>query len=302
MQLIRGLHNLTQHNGCAVTIGNFDGVHKGHKKIINQLVKKAKTLGIPSVLISFSPTPQTFFGKAQATISNFKEKHQLLAKLGLTKHLIIKFDKKFSQLEAADFIRQILLEKLNTQYCLIGYDFRFGADRGGNFALLKGFGFAVESASAVLCQDKRISSSEIRCHLKSGDLTLAGQMLGYEFSISGNIIHGKKQGRTIGFPTINIPIKRKISPVLGVFAVNLVLNFKTYQGVCNIGKRPTIGGNQTLLEVFLFDFKQTVYGQNACVVFKHKIRDEQKFTSFDALKKQIILDSKNAQEFFKHCS
>ena len=303
MQLIRGLHNLKNHAGSVVTIGNFDGVHVGHEKIILRLVESAKALGLPSVLISFSPTPQCFFGREQATLSNFKEKHQLLDRLGVDKHLLIYFNQTFSELKAKDFIQQVLLDKLNMKHCLIGDDFRFGKKRQGDLGLLQSLsktkGFSVENTQSVLCNDCRASSSEIRTLLAHGDLAAVTQMLGREFSISGKIIHGQQKGRTIGFPTINIPIKRKISPVLGVFATTVEVQGSVFQGVCNIGNRPTINGEEILLEVFLFGFDRDVYGFEAKVVFKHKIRDEEKFDSFKALKQQIELDTQQAKDFFK---
>ncbi|HAD99492.1 MAG TPA: bifunctional riboflavin kinase/FAD synthetase [Gammaproteobacteria bacterium] len=303
MQFIRGLHNLKNHAGSVVTIGNFDGVHVGHEKIILRLVESAKALGLPSVLISFSPTPQCFFGREQATLSNFKEKHQLLDRLGVDKHLLIYFNQTFSELKAKDFIQQVLLDKLNMKHCLIGDDFRFGKKRQGDLGLLQSLsktkGFSVENTQSVLCNDCRASSSEIRTLLAHGDLAAVTQMLGREFSISGKIIHGQQKGRTIGFPTINIPIKRKISPVLGVFATTVEVQGSVFQGVCNIGNRPTINGEEILLEVFLFDFDRDVYGFEAKVVFKHKIRDEEKFDSFKALKQQIELDTQQAKAFFK---
>ncbi|MBT4122657.1 MAG: bifunctional riboflavin kinase/FAD synthetase, partial [Candidatus Ruthia sp.] len=159
MQLIRGLHNLKKHAGSVVTIGNFDGVHVGHEKIISRLVETAEILGLPSVLISFAPTPQCFFGREQATLSNFKEKHQLLAQLGVDKHLLIYFNQAFSELEAKDFIQQVLLDKLNMKHCLIGDDFRFGKNRQGDLGLLQSLSadkkFSVENTQSVLCNDCR---------------------------------------------------------------------------------------------------------------------------------------------------
>ncbi|MCS5592267.1 MAG: bifunctional riboflavin kinase/FAD synthetase [Gammaproteobacteria bacterium] len=303
MQLIRGLHNLKKHSGSVVTIGNFDGVHVGHEKIISRLVESAKALGLPSVLISFTPTPQCFFGREQAALSNFKEKHRLLARLGVDKHLLIRFNQAFSELKAKDFIQQVLLDKLNMKHCLIGDDFRFGKGRQGDLKLLQGLSsakdFSVESTQSVLCNDCRASSSEIRTLLAQGGLGDAAQMLGREFSISGKIIHGQQKGRTIGFPTINIPIKRKISPVLGVFATAVEIEGEVFKGVCNIGNRPTVNGKKILLEVFLFDFDRDVYGLEAKVTFKHKIRDEEKFDSFEALKQQINLDTQQAKSYLK---
>jgi riboflavin kinase/FMN adenylyltransferase len=306
MNIIRGLHNLKKHSGSVVTIGNFDGVHIGHQQIISRLVAKAKTLQLPSILISFTPTPQSFFGREQSVLTSFKQKHYQLEKLGLDVHLIITFNRKFSQLSAESFIQEILLAKLGVKFCLIGDDFRFGSGRTGDFKLLQSFAhqydFQVENTQSVLCGSQRASSSKIRDYLAQGELQLAAQMLGREFCISGKIIHGKQLGRTIDFPTINIPIKRHISPVLGVFAVQIHLLGKTFNGVANIGKRPTVNGDNILLEVFLFDFNQMVYGEFADIVFKQQIRKEQKFDSFDQLKAQIKLDVRTAKDFFKSAS
>jgi riboflavin kinase/FMN adenylyltransferase len=302
MEIIRGLHNLKKYTGSVVTIGNFDGVHIGHHHIIDHLVKQSKLLGLPSVLISFSPTPQSFFGREQATLSNFKQKHQLLEKLGLDFHLIIKFDQAFSNMSADDFIQTILINKLKMKFCLIGDDFRFGSGRTGDFKLLQSSAlkanFEVENTQSILCDSCRASSSSIRDLLANGKLESATKMLGREFSIAGKVIHGRQLGRTIDFPTINIPIKRNISPVLGIFAVQVDIIGQRFNGVCNIGKRPTVNGENILLEVFLFDFDQVVYGELANVTFKQRIRDEKKFDSFEALKAQIILDTQSAKTYF----
>ncbi len=306
MELIRGLKNLKKISSSVVTIGNFDGVHVGHQQIISRLVEKSKIMGLPCVLISFSPTPQGFFGQQQATLSSFKEKHCLLSNLGVDTHLIIYFNQAFSQLTAQNFVQEVLLDKLGMKHCLIGDDFCFGKGRQGNFKLLqrlsKDNNFTVEKTPSILCDNQRISSSTIRTSLEGGKMRLAAQMLGREFSIIGKIVHGLKNGRSIGFPTINIPIKRKISPVHGIFAVVVELNGITYQGVCSIGNRPVIGGAKTLLEVFLFDFNKDVYGFEAKTTFKHKIRNESHFDDFDTLKKQIKQDVEDAKRYFQQAS
>lgn len=302
MQIIRGLHNLDEQIASAVSIGNFDGVHLGHQKIITSLVEKSKKLGLKSILISFSPTPQQFFGKSQSTLSSFKEKHKLLENLGLDAHLLIYFNQQFGQMSAADFIKNILIKRLNIRYCLVGDDFAFGKNKSGSLDLLQEFGgqfdFVAENIDSVLQSKNRISSSKIRQFLADSNFDLAAKMLGRKFSISGKIAHGEKRGQTINFPTININIKRKISPILGVFAVEVLLQKRLLKGVANIGKRPTIGGKNLVLEVFLFDFNEQIYGQVVEVIFHHKIRDEVKFASFDDLKKQIQIDTKNAKNFF----
>lgn len=302
MNLICGLHNLEKQQGSVVTIGNFDGIHIGHKKIILRLIEKSKTMHVPSVLISFMPTPQSFFGHPQASLSSFKEKHCLLSEIGLDIHLIIRFNQAFSQLEAQTFVQTILLERLGMKHCLIGDDFRFGKGRKGNFQLLQNLsktrGFTLEKTPSILLNGNRISSSKIRTHLEQGELHLISQMLGREFSITGTIIHGLKNGRAIGFPTINIPIKRKISPVHGIFAVTVELDGAIYQGVCNVGNRPVVDGSKTLLEVFLFNFNREVYGLKAKTVFKYKVRNEENFDDFEALKQQIKLDVEYVKSYF----
>ena len=303
MQLIRGLKNLKKHNGCVVAIGNFDGVHVGHQKIVKILVNKAANMCLPAVIISFVPAPQYFFGKLEAVLTSYKEKYKLFKQLGVDKNLIIHFNKQFSQLTPENFIQQILIDKLNIKYCLIGDDFCFGKDRQGNIGLLQYFAkkqnFIVHRVKAVTYNDYRVSSSQIRKFLKEADFHSAAKMLGREFSITGQVIHGDKKGRAINFPTINISIKRKISPILGVFVVIVELDNSIYKGVCNIGRRPTVYGRKVLLEVFLFDFNKQVYGRCANIIFKHKIRDEKKFSNLSELAQQIKLDVEKALLFFK---
>ena len=306
MELIRGLHNLKSLSGCVLTIGNFDGVHVGHQEILKKLVKKAKELGLPSLVISFSVTPETFFGRPKARINNFRDKHLLLDSLGVDKHLLIRFNKSFSELSANDFVQKVLVEKTGVRYCLVGDDFRFGKGREGNFTMLKKtsleHNFALEKINGVSIGSLRVSSSEIRRLLTKGDFKAAETFLGRPFSISGKVSSGDKLGRTIGFPTANIGIKRKLSPVLGVYSVHIKHKSKTYHGVCNVGKRPTLGGSKTLLEVFIFDFDKEIYGDHVKIIFKQKCRDEIKFDSFDDLKKQIQKDVENSRLFFKRVS
>ena len=303
MELIRGLHNLKSLSGCVLTIGNFDGVHVGHQEILKKLVKKAKELGLPSLVISFSVTPETFFGRPKARINNFRDKHLLLESLGVDKHLLIRFNKSFSELKAADFVNKVLVEKTGVRYCLVGDDFRFGKGREGDFSMLKQMSlehnFELQKINGVSIEGLRVSSSEIRNMLSKGDFKSAEIFLGRPFSISGKVAHGDQIGRTIGFPTANIGIKRKLSPVLGVYSVNIVHNSNTYAGVCNVGRRPTLGGTKTLLEVFIFDFDQEIYSEYVKVIFRQKCRDEIKFGSFDELKEQIQKDVEKSKFFFK---
>jgi len=304
VELIRGLHNLKKQSGCVLTIGNFDGVHIGHQEILKSLVNSSRKQGLPSLVISFSVPPETFFGRPKARISNFRDKHMLLKSFGVDKHLLIRFDKSFSEISAIDFINKILIEKIAMKHCFIGDDFRFGSGREGDFSMLQKASlknkFNVEKINGVVLNGCRVSSSEIRKALSVANFDTAQDFLGRPFSISGKVARGEQIGRTIGFPTANIGIKRKLSPVLGVYSVLVKHNSKTYTGVCNVGKRPTLGGTKTLLEVFIFDFDKEIYGDSVEVIFKQKCRDEKKFSSFDELKTQIKKDTEKSRLFFQN--
>jgi riboflavin kinase/FMN adenylyltransferase len=306
MELIRGLHNLSKLSGCILTIGNFDGVHIGHQKILKKLVDTAKKQGLPSLVVSFSIAPETFFGRPKARISSFRDKHLFLQSLGVDKHLLIKFNKAFSEISATDFVNKILIEKIGVRHCLIGDDFRFGKGRKGDFSMLQKASlensFTVEKINSVSINGRRVSSSKIRQLLTNGDFKTAETFLGRPFAITGKVACGEQIGRKIGFPTANIAIKRKLSPVLGVYSVHIEHRSKTYTGVCNVGKRPTLGGAKPLLEVFIFDFDQEIYGDYLTVYFKQKCRDEKKFNSFDELKEQIRKDVEKSKLFFQQKS
>jgi len=303
MQLIRGLHNLQKQSGCVLTIGNFDGIHTGHQKIIKRVVEKARKLKLPSLVVSFSVTPESFFGRPKARLSSFRDKHLFLKSMGVDQHLLIRFNSSFSQTSATSFVENVLVEKLKVRHCLIGDDFRFGKDRLGNYETLeklsKSNNFIVENVERVSLEDQRVSSSAVRLCLSSGNFSMAERLLGRPFAISGKVSHGDKRGRTIGFPTINVGISRRLSPILGVFNVLVETNKKTHCGVCNIGKRPTVGGEKTLLEVFIFDFNREIYGERVTIVFKQKSREEMKFNSLAELKKQIIKDVEIGKQYFK---
>ena len=304
MELIRGLHNLKKQPGCILTIGNFDGVHLGHQEILKKLVSRSKKMGLPSLVVSFSVTPETFFGRPKARLSSFRDKHLFLESMGVDKHLLIRFNKAFSELSASSFINQILVQKIGVKHCFIGDDFRFGKDRLGDFSMLKAAShennYTIEKLNSVLLDGLRVSSSAVRNFLTDGNFTGAEKFLGRPFSISGKVAHGDKLGRTIGFPTANISIHRKLSPLLGVYSVLVKLKSQTYNGVCNVGKRPTLGGKKTLLEVFIFDFNEEIYGEYVTVIFKQKCREEKKFESFDELKTQIKKDVEKSRLFFQN--
>ena len=303
MELIRGIHNiLPQHHGCVLTIGNFDGVHRGHAEVINRLVEKAKHLDLPAVVMTFEPQPQEFFRgeNAPALLSLLRDKVMLLDELSIERMLCINFNKKFADYTAEDFVEQLLVKALGVKYLVVGDDFCFGKQRQGNFNMLRKagekFGFAVVSTQSFVLGDKRVSSTEVRRLLAEGNMEQARRLLGHPFILSGKVAHGQKIGRTIGFPTANIALKRKVTPVRGVFAVKLYWdNSDIYEGVANVGFRPTVNGQVCQLEVHLFDFDGDLYGKAVEVELVAKIRDEQPFGSLDALKKQIKNDADRAK-------
>ncbi|QYK00604.1 bifunctional riboflavin kinase/FAD synthetase [Shewanella psychrotolerans] len=302
MELIRGIHNiLPRHRGCVLTIGNFDGVHRGHAEVIAALVKKAHQHDVPATLMTFEPQPQELFmgDNAPARLSLLRDKIVLLEELGIARLLCVNFNRKFAGMPAEDFIEQLLVKQLGVKYLVVGDDFCFGKQRSGNFQVLKQagekFGFAVVSTQSFLLADKRVSSTEIRAQLAKGNLEQARRLLGHPFTLCGKVAHGEKIGRTIGFPTANIALKRKVSPVRGVFAVRLYWDGSDiYDGVANVGFRPTVNGQNCQLEVHLFDFDGDLYGKTVEVELVAKIRDEQPFKSLDALKQQIKNDADRA--------
>ncbi|MCW8933150.1 MAG: bifunctional riboflavin kinase/FAD synthetase [Gammaproteobacteria bacterium] len=306
MQLVRGLHNLSdEHRGCALTIGNFDGVHLGHLEILKNLRKAADEQNLRSCIMSFEPLPMEYFNHhtAPARLHRIREKWCALQETNIDYFLCAKFNHQLAGLSADDFIKNILLEKLDIKYLLVGDDFRFGNKRCGDFETLqqagKKHGFEVHNTASYCYKNERISSTRIRQALIQNQLEEAENMLGRAYQICGRIAHGDKRGRTIGFPTANIKLRRHATAVHGVYAVHMTGadNFSA-NGVANIGKRPTVDGQHLQLEVHLFDFDKDIYGKKMCVEFKHKIRDEKRFDSFDELKQQIIKDSKQAKDFF----
>jgi len=306
MQLIRGLHNLNEsHRGCALTIGNFDGVHLGHLEILNNLAKAAQQQNLVSCVMSFDPLPMEYFNldAAPARLHRLQEKWTALQLTQVDYFLCAKFNHQLAELSADDFIKNILVEKLNVKYLLIGDDFRFGNKRCGNFETLqragKKYNFEVHNSDSYCFQEQRISSTRIRQALMQNQLSEAAQMLGRPYKICGHIVHGDKRGRTIGFPTANIKLHRHAAAVNGVYAVHMTDDHNCSEiGVANIGKRPTVNGQNLQLEVHLFNFDRDIYGKKVCVEFKKKIRDEKRFDSFDDLKQQIIKDTKQARTFF----
>lgn len=306
MKLIRGIYNLKQqHRGCVLTIGNFDGVHRGHQALMAQLIAEGRKRNLPVVVMLFEPQPLELFAgeKAPARLTRLREKLRWLQRAGVDAVLCIRFDRQFAAYPAQHFISELLVEKLDVRFLAVGDDFRFGAGREGDFLLLQKagaeYGFEVISTQTFCDSGKRISSTAVRQALAQDDFAQAQQLLGHPFSISGRVVHGDALGRTIGFPTANLPLRRAVTPVKGVFAVEVLgLTAEPVPGVANIGTRPTVKGLRQQLEVHLLDTHMDLYGRHIEVVLKQKIRDEQRFSSLDALKEQIAKDVVTARQFF----
>jgi len=291
--------------GTALTIGNFDGVHLGHQAVLSHLREKANALNLPTVVMLFEPQPREYFtpNQAPARLMRLRDKLHYLAKMGVDYVICIRFNQAFAALTADEFVA-LLVQKLRVRFLSVGDDFRFGAHRQGDFAYLQQagqtFGFQVEDNPSFNLNGERVSSTAIRHALAQGDLEHAACLLGRTYSLQGRIVHGNKLGRTIGFPTANVMLHRKVVPLKGVFAVKVRLKSgEILTGVANLGNRPTINGVTPLLEVHLFDFNRDIYGQTIEVMLCHKIRDEIKFPSFEALKAQITQDAKTARLYFR---
>jgi len=311
MQLIRGLHNIPANEssneelGCVLTIGNFDGVHLGHQRVIEALVDKAKALNCLAAVMVFEPQPQELFSPetAPARLTRLRDKYVLLAHLGVDQMICVNFNHKFANLSAQSFVEKLLVERLNVKYLIIGDDFRFGKNRQGNFDSLSQasdkFNFGLSDTESYKLSDCRISSTEIRQALQKDDLKEAESMLGRPYSIIGRVFHGDKRGRQLGFPTANILLKRRVSPVSGVYVVKVNTPTDSHYGVANIGSRPTVSGVRQQLEVHIFNFERDIYGQSIEVVLLNKLREEQRFNSLDELLQQIKKDSEQARDFVR---
>ncbi len=307
MKLIRGLHNLESPlPASAVTIGNFDGVHRGHQGVIRQLKRVATSAALPTVVIIFEPQPIEFFapGRAPARLSRFREKIAYLKAQQIDFLLCLHFDRQLAEQTADEFVERILLERLNTRHLVIGDDFHFGKNRQGNFRYLQEncerFGFAVDETETLMLDGERVSSTRIRQCIAAGDFDQAAELLGRPYSLSGRVAHGQKLGRKLGYPTINIKMGDKTLIVSGIFAVRVKgIDNRALEGVASIGTRPTVAGVDTILEVYILDFDRDVYGYSVEVEFLHKLRDEEKFDSLEELSFNIGRDTQNAIEYFK---
>jgi riboflavin kinase/FMN adenylyltransferase len=288
---------------CALTIGNFDGVHRGHRALIDRVAAKAAELDLTSCVLTFEPHPREFFapGAAPARLTRLRDKLELLAAAGVQRVHVARFDAGFAALPAERFIEEVLVRGLAAQWLLVGRDFRFGERRAGDYALLEAgaarHGFELESMPDVQFEGVRVSSSAVRAALKAGDLRAAERLLGHPYCISGRVAHGAKLGRSLGFPTANI-VLRRVPPVSGIFVVDAGSHGR---GVASVGRRPTVNPVPVpLLEVHLFDCDRDLYGEHLRVRFLEKLRDEEKYDGLEALKQAIARDARQAREYFAH--
>jgi len=306
MEIIRGLHNITPgHYGNVVTMGNFDGVHKGHQMLLQHLCSKSDEHGVPSMVVTFEPQPREFFAGASVPprLTRLREKAELLSRSGLDRLLLLPFDEKTARTPARWITDELFHRILGATYVLVGDDFRFGRDREGDFSMIQSsgdeLGYTTDRSSTLSMGDDRISSSRVRTALAEGDFGQAANLLGHDYFIMGRVVYGRQLGRQLGTPTANIRLQRYKAALEGVFCVTVEgIDAKVYQGIANIGVRPTVDGKEPLLEVHIFDFNADIYNELLTVTFRKKLRDEQAFDSIDALKAQIDLDIVRAKDWF----
>ena len=294
-----------------LTIGNFDGVHRGHRAMLNRLVEKTRELKIPCGVLTFEPHPREFFAPSAAPtrLTRLREKLELIAESGVDRTHVLRFGARLAALAADRFVDEVLVRGLGVRWLLVGRDFRFGAKRVGDFALLEAAaakqGFAVEAMADVAEDGQRISSSGVRAALAAGDLAGAARLLGRDYTMSGRVAHGERLGRTLGFPTANIVLRRR-PPLAGIFVVEAMIEEMreetrtVLRGVASVGRRPTVKENAPpLLEVHLFDWSEELYGRHLRVKFLHKLRDEERYGDLEALRAAIARDAAQARDYFR---
>jgi riboflavin kinase/FMN adenylyltransferase len=311
MKVFRGLPNAESRAPCALTVGNFDGVHRGHQALLARVRAAATKLGVEAAVMTFEPHPREFFmqqagglSKAPTRVANLRDKLQSLENAHIDRVIVEHFNAHFASLSPQDFIENILVQGLHVKWLMVGEDFCFGSKRVGNLATLIAagdkYGFHVEALPTVMNGGTRISSSAVRNALTQGDFSQAQELLGHPYAISGHVIHGKKLGRAIGFPTLNLRVAHKRPALSGIFAVQVHgLADHALPGVASFGVRPTVDDSgQVLLETYLFDFDQQCYGKLIRVEFLKKLRDEQKYVDLPTLTAAIARDVEDARAYF----
>lgn len=307
LKIFNSIQEFSTARPTIVTLGTFDGVHKGHKSILEKLKNSSKETGCESLVLTFFPHPRMVLQQAEGLklLNTMDEKAHLLELFGIDNLIIHPFSKEFSRLTAEEFVKDVLVDRLNTKKIIIGYDHRFGRNRTADINDLIRFGseygFEVEQISALEVEEVSVSSTKIRNALNEGLISKANRYLGYPYFITGRVATGKQLGRTIGFPTANIKLTEdyKLVPAHGVYAVSAQINGKTVLGMMNIGLRPTVDGTTETIEVHFFDFNQDIYGANLRISLHHRLRFEQKFSGIEALKEQLERDSIASKAYFK---
>ena len=311
MNVFRGPTQFSAGPACALSIGNFDGVHRGHHALLKQLQEGAQERGLVSCVMTFEPHPKEFFAPEQAPprILNLRDKLAAFAKIGIDRVVVEHFNAAFARLTPEEFVSEIIVKQLNAKWILIGDDFCYGAKRAGNFASLQAagqqYGFEVSSIHTILENGERISSSALRNALASGDMHLAEKLLGRPYGISGHVIHGQKLGRTLGFPTLNLAVANHLHhrkpATSGIFTAQVLgLGDKPLPAVASLGVRPTVEDQgRVLLETHIFDYNQDIYGKIITVELLEKIRDEAKYSDLDTLTKAIASDAVHARNYFQ---
>lgn len=312
MRVVRGIHNLrSEHRGCVATIGNFDGVHRGHQSLLQALKQKAQVLGLPVTVIIFEPQPREYFDRqselnsAPGRITRFRDKVERLKAEGVDQVVCLSFNERLRSLTAEQFVKDLIVDGLDVKHLVVGDDFRFGCDRSGDYAFLQSaalrYGFELASMETHCHNNERVSSTYIREALDRADFDLASDLLGWRYSISGKVVHGRKLGRQLGVPTANIQLSNIKAPFSGVFAVEAKLGDVRMPSVANLGIKPTVNGIAPSLEVHVLSnlASQDLYGKRLTIEFKKKIRDEKKFDGIDALKAAIEQDIQVAKAYFE---
>jgi riboflavin kinase/FMN adenylyltransferase len=289
-------------DGSVATIGAYDGLHLGHQKLLQTLTETARRRGLPTVVMSFEPMPKEYFSAASppARLMRFREKFEALARAGIDIFFCPRFGSSMRQVDADTFIRQVLIHAMNTRDLVVGDDFRFAANRQGTLEHLRragnALGFDIHQVPSVVVQGERVSSTAVRTALKQGDLAFARRLLGRSYSMSGKVIKGERVGRKLGFPTANVNLRRRQSPVMGIFAARVTgLTGQPLDAVASVGTRPTFDGIKPILEVHIFDFDENIYGKYIHVEFIQRLRDERRFDNAEALVEQMHRDSKQAR-------
>ncbi len=307
MQILRSVPDAAA-SPIALTIGNFDGVHLGHQVMLDRLRAAASTRGLPACVMTFEPHPREFFAPDQAPVrlTTLREKLETLGQHGVDRVQVCRFNFALAQVTAQEFIERILVRGMGVRWLQVGDDFRFGARRVGDLAMLKTFaprhGYEVEAIPTVLLDGERVSSTAVRDALTAGNMAKAARLLGRPYSIRGRVVHGDQLGRKLGFPTANVQMKHNRPPLSGIFAVEFHrADGERLRGVASLGVRPTVRaqGAMPVLEVYLFDFGAEIYGEQVRVDFLHKFRDEAKYVDVETLKQQIARDVTDAHDFFE---